>query len=302
MHQVTARASRAASRRGFTLVELLVVIGIIALLISILLPALSKARQQAQSLVCQSRLRQVGLAMAMYQSGNQGWPVPFTRIQDVGFQTGMITDPITAAYNPRWFNYLEPYTKTYEIFNCPVMTTEPVPFGAGVYCTGNEVAVNNFTDQWASSPGTPMIRGRSLQGASSTYAFASQPSQVEIILTSDPNYDVYRLKKEAELTRAALSAQIQTSAGAGTGVAAGKPLAEVVRAMDGVYWVSDAKDYNYAQAKPNKRNNWSTMSPWLYVHPSKAANVLYTDGHVEPKHMEDFMYGTYKSANVLFTK
>jgi prepilin-type N-terminal cleavage/methylation domain-containing protein len=65
-----------ASRQGFTLVELLVVIGIIAVLIAMLLPALTKARASANAIACQSNLRQVGQYFVMYSSENKDWAMP----------------------------------------------------------------------------------------------------------------------------------------------------------------------------------------------------------------------------------
>jgi prepilin-type N-terminal cleavage/methylation domain-containing protein/prepilin-type processing-associated H-X9-DG protein len=60
-------------RAAFTLVELLVVIGIIALLIGILLPALSRAREQAAKTTCMSNMRQVAMAYVGYANENKGW-------------------------------------------------------------------------------------------------------------------------------------------------------------------------------------------------------------------------------------
>jgi prepilin-type N-terminal cleavage/methylation domain-containing protein/prepilin-type processing-associated H-X9-DG protein len=112
MRHVTTR------RRAFTLVELLVVIGIIALLVSILLPALNKAREDAKRVRCLSNERQLVMAWQMYASENKG----------------KICSSNTPAYptNPWWYwaaagNSLDcvyngklwPYLKNYEVYKCP---------------------------------------------------------------------------------------------------------------------------------------------------------------------------------------
>jgi prepilin-type N-terminal cleavage/methylation domain-containing protein/prepilin-type processing-associated H-X9-DG protein len=67
---------RFAHHKAFTLIELLVVIGIIAVLIGLLMPALSAARRHAKMVQCQSNMRQAGQTMVMYASAWHGWLFP----------------------------------------------------------------------------------------------------------------------------------------------------------------------------------------------------------------------------------
>jgi prepilin-type N-terminal cleavage/methylation domain-containing protein/prepilin-type processing-associated H-X9-DG protein len=89
-----------SSARGFTLVELLVVIGVIALLIAILMPALNKARRNAESVACKSNLAQVYKYLLMYSNDNRGLMFP------VGWGAGRwpptLRWPVYVFNPPRW--------------------------------------------------------------------------------------------------------------------------------------------------------------------------------------------------------
>jgi prepilin-type N-terminal cleavage/methylation domain-containing protein/prepilin-type processing-associated H-X9-DG protein len=74
--EAAARGTRRSDHSGFTLVELLVVIGIIGILIAILLPSLATARNHARRVACESNLRQCGVLFYAYANDWRGWLYP----------------------------------------------------------------------------------------------------------------------------------------------------------------------------------------------------------------------------------
>jgi prepilin-type N-terminal cleavage/methylation domain-containing protein/prepilin-type processing-associated H-X9-DG protein len=107
-------------RRAFTLVELLVVIGIIGLLIAILLPALAKVREQAKQIKCMTQLRQIAIGLVNYSSSNQGNFPPWSSWH--AYPDGAYSNPLDDAPGESWTEMLIPYisaTPDSPVYNCP---------------------------------------------------------------------------------------------------------------------------------------------------------------------------------------
>jgi len=242
-------------RNGFTLVELLVVIGIIALLMAVTVPALQRSRQQAKAVVCGSNIKQLLLALFAFESDNQRLPFGFDDTRSnppAGSWPGYIQYDRLGWW---WFNYIADYSKKNKgkttCILCPSKNLQGTELKYNVLCGnyGVNLSVCKYTTgrSGAEFIGTPL-----------TLADIAHPGQTLLIV--DSGYSIINWTHATDTPPFTLGNIIEDTA-----------------------YIPGLK------INKEKTNLWSGQIADAIEgrHPRRTVNIGFADGHVSREKAED---------------
>ena len=306
-------------KSGFTLVELLVVIGIIAILIGILLPSLQKARESANTLKCAANLRSIGQGIAMYAASYKG-VMPNSYVYD-----GMYIDSAgvqqPAAATNGYLHWSYQIYSTYgnnkgvaaNAFQCPNLEngglnpTNPV---AGTEDAGQvaetagivdkQVPRNSYTLNEAVCGRNKFVLG--FQGALRTYRFisAATPKSASSTVLATEFINDWKIVSDAPRTGGgtAVCKSHRPVHGfvAVSGAGANALNMEKIAVGAGFRRVTYADltvncPVNYDSTTTKSRLDWVGRNHGRGNYDDKKTNFLYCDGHVETKQIKETLQG-----------
>ncbi|WP_432800029.1 type II secretion system protein [Poriferisphaera sp. WC338] len=247
-------------RLAFTLIELLVVISIIALLIAILLPALAKARETAQSIQCASNVKQIGYAIILYDNDYDSLPGPIYS----GVKHPTATIPPSKSYLTNEA-YLGAYLSELQVPTGGSLSTPAGEEGGIFACPSNEAArvlkpagkmsylINNQATTWP----------RKFFGQRSSSAYWKSYSGV----------DGWTEENVSPNSIASISS-------------AGRETLRHIKSLSDIWMMSDIDGLNYtiSSSPTYGLNNPEIILP---PHPNLSRNYIFFDGHVDNRDQDN---------------
>lgn len=287
------KTRKAIGRSGFTLVELLVVIAVIALLIGVLLPALGGARAASQGAVSLSNMRQMATAWTTYAFDSRDIMVPCQPARLPDYEDNLYDVGNGLHYRPKWFALVG--SKVPEMFAYDTPSREEEDEHS--YPITNEVWLCPVVPEWVSSRNTAY---------GYNYQFLGNARYLGGPVGVSTSYMKFPVKISSVRT---MSGTVLISSSMGS--AAGKPEAErtpnrtdgsrdpELRALGGHGYALDPPrlpgDNDYCDPRNPGPENRSAPDPRY----QGRANVVFTDGHAKAMTLEELGYEVASDGRVL---
>jgi len=270
------RQIRGRGRSAFTLVELLVVIGIIAILIGILLPSLNKARQSAKAVQCMSNMKQLGNGFILYVNNYKGY-LPWTGNSDGNSTVNPIGPWDDSAY---WANAVPKLVGAHSYFELLTLGTAPGMADNNLFIcpSAGPAGSNNL----AADPNSD--KNKDVLGPKGGFImYGNAPGTAPAYLTNDASA-LTNVEGHEVFWSYAINSKIDNSLNTSvthiyfTKVSTMKPNAEVPLLVE--------KGMNYSEIHPRMplttsinrgKTTWTRMT----TRHRKGGNILFVDGHVD---------------------